>query len=332
MWRVPVVVVAAALLACLAAPAAGAPTSPGAGRLRMIVVPAHLRPGQAAIVHVADRARRGGVSATVCASSPSSATRCRTAALKPAAISRRVRITLPRAGRWTIALRSASGPRLTRHVDVRRDARLRLLVAGDSLTFGLIQTLAGDLGGRAAVRGDPRPGTGITKSDFDWTTHARLSARTVRPDVTVMWLGSSDDAFPLAVASGAPVACCGPAWIDAYSTRVAAIMRTYLRDGAGLVYWLKLPAPERADRVALFAAENEAIARAAARFDDGVRLVARVADILSPDGRFHRSVDFRGRSRVVRDDDGVHLAAQGIRIASDIIRADLRGDGLLRQG
>jgi hypothetical protein len=52
--------------------------------------------------------------------------------------------------------------------------------------------------------------------------------------------------------------------------------------------------------------------------------------MLSPDGRFHRSVVYRGRSRVVRDEDGVHLAASGIRIASDIVRAALRSDGLLR--
>jgi hypothetical protein len=329
MWRPPVVAVGAALVICLAAPAAGAPPTPAAGRLRMIVVPAQLRPGQAAIVDVADSARRGDVAATVCASSSSAATRCRKATLAPGAITRRVRVTLPRSGRWTIALRSASGQRLTRHVDVRRDARLRLLVAGDSLTFGLIQTVARDLGSRAAVAGDPRPGTGITKSDFDWTRHARLSARTVRPDLTIMWLGSSDDSFALAAASAAPVPCCGPAWIDAYSRRVAAVMRAYLRDGAGLVYWLKLPAPQRTDLGPVFAAENAAIARAAAGFDDGVRLITRVADVLSPDARFHRSVVFRGRSRVVRDEDGVHLAASGIRIASDVVRAAMRGDGLL---
>ncbi len=330
MWRLPTVVVGAALFAGLVAPAAGAPSTSGAGRLRMIVVPAQLRPGQAAIVDVVDKARRGGVSATVCASSPASSRRCRKATLKPGAITRRVRVTLPRAGRWTITLRTGAGQRLARHVDVRRDARLRVLVAGDSLTFGLIETIARDLGSRAAVHGDPRPGTGITKSYFDWTKHARSSARTVRPDVTVMWLGSSDDVFALHALSGAAVACCGPAWIEAYSRRVAAVMRAYLRNGAGLVYWLKLPAPRRAERVPIIAAENAAIAGAAARFDAGVRFVTQVADVLSPGGRFQRSVVFRGRSRVVRADDGVHLAAPGIRITSDIVRAAMRLDGLLR--
>jgi hypothetical protein len=332
MWRVPVAVAGAVVLSVLAPTAARTSTTKSAGPLRMIVVPAQVRPGQAVSVRVtgAQRAVGVGVGATVCASAPGAAKRCRQASLKPAAVTRRLRLTLPRAGRWTIVLHSASGPRLTRHVAVRRDARLRLLVAGDSLTFGLFQTLAGDLGSRATVRGDPHPGTGITKPFLDWPEHARQSVRSDRPDVTVVLLGSSDDAFPLIAASGQTVPCCGPDWITAYSLRVSGMMSTYLRDGSALVYWLKLPAPRSAVRVPIFQAENEAIARAAAGFDAGVRLITGVADVLSPGGRFHRSIVFRGRRRVVRDDDGVHLAAAGIRIASDIIRADLRSDDLVR--
>ena len=76
-------------------------------------------------------------------------------------------------------------------------------------------------------------------------------------------------------------------------------------------------------------AENEGVRQAGAAFDDGVRVIERIADVIAPDDRFRETIRFGGRNRVVRDDDGEHLTAPGIRIATDIITRTMRGDGLL---
>ena len=73
------------------------------------------------------------------------------------------------------------------------------------MIFGLFETLAADLGERATVLGDAHPGRGITTPGgfLDWPAHARRSARTGRPDVTVVLVGAADAGYPLATGGGA---------------------------------------------------------------------------------------------------------------------------------
>ena len=80
-----------------------------------------------------------------------------------------------------------------------------MLATGDSM----IQIIDGDLqrrlGGRGpiSVRSDAHISTGISKPFmFDWIAHARGSARTLHPDVTVMFLGANDG-FPMGTRVGA---------------------------------------------------------------------------------------------------------------------------------
>jgi len=64
----------------------------------------------------------------------------------------------------------------------------------------------------ARVVSDAHISTGISKPEMlDWIAHARSSARTVKPDVTVMFIGANDG-FPMAGRSGRSVPCCGRAW------------------------------------------------------------------------------------------------------------------------
>jgi lysophospholipase L1-like esterase len=302
-----------------------------AGRLRMIVVPASVRPGEAVNVGVSDTWRVGGVSARLCAWPGAHATSCRRVRLASGARTWRVHLRLRSPGRRTIRLRSEFGQRLAAPVEVRSDARLRILVSGDSMTLGLFQTLAGDLGDRAAVLGDPHPGRGITTPGgfLDWAAHARRVARTDRPDVTIVVLGAADGGYPLTAPSGDAVACCDPPWVDEYARIASAMMTSWLRDGRGLVYWVALPAPRSPLKAKVLRAENDAVRQAGGAHDDGVRVIERVARVLSPGYRFYESIDYRGQRLVVRDPDGVHLAPAGVRIATDIVKDALREDGLV---
>ncbi len=300
-------------------------------RLRMIVVPGHVRPGQAVSVRVSDTWRLGGIAATICARPAADATPCRRVSLPSGARTRRARVTLTRPGERTITLRSEFGQRVATPVDVRPGARVRVLVTGDSLIGGMSAVLAADLGDRATVVDDSHPGRGITTPGgfLDWSAHARRVSRTERPDVTIVVLGSADGGYPLAAASGEPVPCCEPQWVSAYAVIASGMMTSFLRDGRGLVYWVLLPAPRSPLKARVLSAENDAVREAGGDHADGVRVIERVAGVLSPGNRFVESISVDGREVVVRDPDGVHLTVGGIRIAIDILKQSLLADGLL---
>ena len=123
------------------------------------------------------------------------------------------------------------------------------------------------------------------------------------------------------------VDCCGPAWVAEYARLVRAMMAVYLRDGSALVYWLALPASRDDAREPSRLAINAAIARAAATFADGVRIVD-VEAVISPGGVYRETAMYRGRRRVIRARDGLHLAGAGIELTADAIARALRGDAM----
>jgi hypothetical protein len=300
-----------------------------ARRLHTIVVPAQLRPGQSAVVRISDAWHLGGFAGRVCARSGQAPASCRS--VRPRASGAAiVRLRLARAGRWTIALRTAYGTASSRTVDARADARLRLLVTGDSLVYGIFEDLRSVLGDRALVRGDPNPATGISKPiGLDWVAHAKAIAAAARPDVTVVFLGGSEG-FALKPQGAAAIACCGPDWSAEYARRVTKMMTSLQRDGRGLVYWVLLPAARSPTMAAAFRAVNVGIRQAAAGFDDGVHALDRLANVIAPGDVFEQSIRYKGRLRVVREPDGFHLAPAGVHIAMGTILEQLRADGLLR--
>jgi lysophospholipase L1-like esterase len=176
-----------------------------------------------------------------------------------------------------------------------RTSTLRVLATGDSMIYIVDSKLARAVrrqGGR--LRSDPHPATGISKPALlDWREHARASARLVRPDVTVVFLGAND-AFPLPTPSGVTAQCCDAAWIAEYARRARQVMRAYRRDGRGRVYWLLLPAPAPPALVAPFRAVNAALRLAARAFPDGVRLID-VGRIIAPGDRYQQQITYHGR-------------------------------------
>jgi hypothetical protein len=299
-----------------------------ASRLRRIVVPAHVAPGHTATVRVTDSWHLGGISASLCARPATVAGGCTRVRLATGTITRTVHVRLTHSA--TLVLRTAYGQRLAARVDVLPRAPVRILVTGDSLVFGLSETLARDLGGRAVVRGDAHPGRGLSvPRGFDWLAHARRVARSFHADVTVVLLGGADLGYPMATATGTLAACCDAPWQAEYARRAGGMISSFLRDGRALVYWLRVPAPRDPPRARIVSAANAAVQVAGARYDDGVRVIDRVADVLAPHDSFHASIVVHGRRRAVRAADGLHLSNAGIRIAVNILKDVLRSDGLL---
>jgi hypothetical protein len=318
-----------AVVAVARAPAAAATATPR-HRLGLIVAPARIRPGRSAIVDVVDIARRGGVSARLCARAGAVSAGCRVVRLPRGQVTLRTHVRLPRAGRWTVTLRRAQETTaLRRPVQAAAGARYGVLVTGDSMVYGIIDVLERAVRRSGGVlKGDPHPGSGITKPFLlGWPEHARASARSERPDATVVFLGAADDTFPLVV-GGEKLDCCGPGWVAEYARQLRLMMAAYLRDGSALVYWILLPAPRDPDRVTSNHAINDAIVQAAAAFPDGIRVVD-IGPAISPGDVYRDEAMYHGRLRVIREPDGIHLANAGIHLATAVIQRVMRRDGMV---
>jgi len=251
--------------------------------------------------------------------------------LAPGQVKLRMYVRLPRSGRWTVSLRRAQeATTLRRSVQVSSGARHRILVTGDSMVYGIIDVLERTVRRSGGVlKGDPHPGSGITKPFLlKWPEHARASARAQKPDATVVFLGAAVDTFPLVI-GGEKVECCGPAWVAEYVRQLRLMMASYLRGGSALVYWVLLPAPRDAGRVASHHAINSAIVQAAATFADGIRTVD-IGSVISPGGVYREKAMYRGRRKLIREPDGIHLANAGIHLATEYIERVMRRDGMVR--
>jgi lysophospholipase L1-like esterase len=233
---------------------------------------------------------------------------------------------VPEAGPSELRTRGPRRPAFT------REGRLRLLATGDSMIQIVDSILAHRLERRRGtrVRSDARISTGLSKPfQFDWVRRAREQARSLHPDVTVMFIGANDG-FPMKTPGGASVGCCGGPWVTAYARRVEAMMRSYRRRGRSYVYWMTLPAPNRSDFARVYRAVNRAIHRSAARVGRGVRVIDLVP-VFTPGGEFRRYVRFRGKRVNARQDDGVHLSVAGAHIAATLLVDRLKADGALQR-
>jgi lysophospholipase L1-like esterase len=284
-----------------------------------IRVALRVAPGRVGRVRIVDRWGIGGVSPLMCISPPHGDRVCQHARLARAVARTTRRFRASARGRWRIELRTASGHRVHRTVTVGPGRAAApppvLLATGDSTMQGIDSFLADELEDAATVRSDVRPGTGVSKSD--WQAIADAQVKRYRPSVTVVSLGVNEG-FDLPTAAG-PVACCGEPWIAAYAARVRAMMRRYLRGGRGRVIWGTLPLPRDDARTPMALAVNAAIVRAGTGFA-GVT-VPRMDLLFSPNG-YTDVIRYRGRDVRVRTADGIHLNVSGTAIAAKDV-ADL---------
>jgi lysophospholipase L1-like esterase len=275
-------------------------------------------------VRLTDRWGMGDVPARACVAAPGRKLACRSVRIaggrRQAGLSYRAR----RPGLWSVVLHTAWGQSAAERVYVRPAGKLRLLATGDSMIQYVDTALKGRLAKRGVkVRSDARVSTGLSKPFLlDWPRLAKHQAATVRPDVSVVFLGANDG-FPFG-----KVHCCGDAWVDAYATRARRMMEAYSRQGRGLVYWLTLPAPRPAEWRPVYPAVNRALKRAAATFGGRVRIVD-VAKVFTPGNRFRSTMVWHGTRRAVRQDDGIHLSSAGASIAEALIERALRQDGVI---
>jgi len=282
-------------------------------------------------VRLRDRWGIGGLPLRICVTPPGGRRKCTGWHLRRGLRRRLVQIPAPRPGGWLISVGTRYG--FTKHAIAwvsHPGGRIRLLAAGDSE----MQILDGFLGQDLArygvdVTSDARISTGLTNSFFfDWPNHARRQAPTLRPDVTVFFMGANDG-FPVAGTDGRPVGCCSAAWSAGYGNLVAEMMRIYLRGNAGRVYWFLLPAPRPANFRAVFDAVNAGIQEAAERYPGRVSLINANA-FFTPGNTYRDYMVYHGHGFVIHEPDGVHLSTASDAIDATIVTQRLLADHVIR--
>jgi lysophospholipase L1-like esterase len=291
----------------------------------------HARVGAGLTVRLRDRWGVGSLPLTICVAPPGASRECRPWRLDAGRPTRVLSVPATRPGGWNVTVMTNYGQkRITAVWVAHPGGRIRLLAAGDSEMQLLDDFLAQDLRSRGLeVTSDARISTGLTNSFFfDWQSHARAQAATLRPDVTVMFLGGNEG-FPVAGQRGQRVFCCTPAWSAGYANLVARMMMTYLRGDAGRVYWFLLPVPRAGNFQRLFSAVNAGIREAGRRFPGRVALVD-AASFFTPGDRYRDFMTYHGRGFVIHESDGVHLSVSSDGVAAQLVEHQLLADRLIR--
>jgi lysophospholipase L1-like esterase len=323
--------VATTLLPALPATAATTVATPPCSKRLVVEIPSHARIGRTIVVRLRDRWTLGGFPLTICVAPPGARRDCARERLHPGRPRRSVVIPVPRPGGWRVTVQTRYRFRHSTLVWVsHRGRRIRLLAAGDSEMQILDTFVAQDLSShRVDVTSDARISTGLTNSSFfSWPNHARQQAPSLRPDVTVIFMGANDG-FPVAGNHGRPVGCCGPSWSAGYANLAAETMRIYLRGTAGRVYWFLLPAPRPANFQAVFNGVNKGIREAARRFPGRVGLIDANA-FFTPGNRYRDYMVYHGHGLVIHESDGIHLSTASDVIDASIITRRLLADHIIR--
>lgn len=332
-WRCDVrqrTLVASALAPATSASATATVTTPACAGRMAVTIGRGPRAGGSISVGIRDRWGIGSIALSVCSTPPGGGRACARVALGAGQRRLLVRLTAPRPGGWQLSVRDAYGLKRTilRWV-APRYGRLRLLAAGDSEMQILDGLLAQDLAPHGvSVTSDARISTSLSNpSFFNWPAHAAHQAPTLRPDVTVVFIGGNEGfAVP---DGGTEVNCCSAAWSAGYADLVAEMMRIYLRGNAGRVYWFVLPTPRRAALQSVFTAVNAGIRAAAARFPGRVGLIDAGA-FFTPGNRYRNYMTYHGHGFTIHEPDGVHLSTPADVIDAQFVVRRLIADHVIR--
>jgi lysophospholipase L1-like esterase len=287
--------------------------------------------GGALTVGVRDRWGIGGLPLTICVSAPGGGPTCGRWGLPAGQRSRVIHIDTPRPGGWLVTVRTDYQKATQTLVwAAHPGGRIRLLAAGDSEMQLLDDFLGEDLQSHGvAVSSDARISTGLTNSFFfDWPSHAFQQAASLRPDVTVIFMGANDG-FAVRGANGQLVSCCGPGWSAGYATLVERMMTAYLRGSAGRVYWFTLPTPRAGNFQSVFNGVNAGIRLAAKRFPGRVGLIDANA-FFTPGNRYRDFMTYQGRGFVIHESDGVHLSVASDTVAATLVVHQMLADHVIR--
>jgi uncharacterized protein len=178
------------------------------------------------------------------------------------------------------------------------------------------------------VRNIFRNASGLMRPDFyDWPKTVRgLLAREKAPEAVVLSFGANDTQG--IVLDPRTIARPGEdAWHDAYKAKVAAFLKLFTEAGSP-VFLLGLPFDPKTRMATGLAAVNRAF-RDAASATEKCEFVDSEKLLLAEDGSYQKQVRIGGQTLTLRNQDGVHLTADGGRYLAKLSLGAIRkGMGL----
>jgi hypothetical protein len=189
-------------------------------------------------------------------------------------------------------------------------------IGGDSMAYQLRPTLEAKLRtqGVAAVPWLCKSSSGIVRTDFmNWPNAARTQMAKHTPEVTVFMIGTNDHQPITAKGKVYPFGTAG--WKGIYRTRVAAIMKSMLSNGAERVYWIGMPIMGSSSFGGAMKTLNSIYRSEASRRGGHVTYVDAWKLFSSSGGGYVSSW---------RASDGIHFSMAGVERLADVIVAQMR--------
>ncbi len=201
---------------------------------------------------------------------------------------------------------------------------LRVLVVGDSLGVDLGDALANELSSTGVVQTtvDAQPSTGLTRPDyFDWPARLNSDLSEYNPEVIVVMMGANDPQSYMG--SGPDLQVGSPAWVQAYSQRVAAFMQEATSMGR-YVMWVGQPPMQSPGLSSEMTTINEIDFTQALKVPR-VTYIPSEGPLSGGQGGFVQYVsDAQGNQIQVRTPDGIHIAPGGADILGQAIEVEMQ--------
>lgn len=202
----------------------------------------------------------------------------------------------------------------------------RLLVLGDSLAEGTQAALLDAMNGdpRLEIERKHRWLSGLSRPEHaDELRDLEPSLRRNGPNILVVLLGTQDR-WSLRVADGRRLAVGSMEWRDAYGRLVDETMRAMKRDGVS-VYWVGLPIMRREEVNAAAIAANDVMRERA--YLNGIKYIDIFSGFADEEGNYSAyGPDLAGKTRQLRDRDGIDMTEAGYGKLAHFIETELRRD------
>lgn len=202
----------------------------------------------------------------------------------------------------------------------------RLLVLGDSLAEGTQAALLDAMNGdpRLEIERKHRWLSGLSRPEHaEELRDLEPSLRRNGPNILVVLLGTQDR-WSLRVADGRRLAVGSAEWRDAYGRLVDETMRAMKRDGVS-VYWVGLPIMRREEVNAAAIAANDVMRERA--YLNGIKFIDIFSGFADEEGNYSAyGPDLAGKTRQLRDRDGIDMTEAGYSKLAHFIETELRRD------
>lgn len=205
----------------------------------------------------------------------------------------------------------------------------KLLPVGDSMAEGLVAGLAEAMGAdtQLIINRKHRPLVGLMRGDIEEELK-NLDADLQResPHVVVVMLGVADRVSwrPAGGRDRDRLRVGSDGWREEYSNRVDRLLKLMKKRGIA-VYWLGLPFMRRPDINDDAQMMNEIYRERA--FLNGMKYVDTAEGFASADGGYEAyGPDLTGKSRLMRDSDGIGFTAVGSRKLASFVEREVKRD------